>query len=251
MFEWLSEQFKPFTERKTSRLSIPVFDGVFKPNNLLETAETLLERPGLEDMAVGKTGDLFAACGGEVLKIAPNGDTTQLHTFSNRITALALSPDGSLAIALGDRIVIGAGTNAEIVVKKVGGVDFVSVNALSFAPQGHLLATEGSDRFPTSQWSHDLMSKGRTGRLIKIDPHTGQAEVIASNLAYAFGAHDTANGETLISQSWAHSLSRLTRDGQTVLIDDLPGYPCRFAAAGDGGFWLTLFCSRTSLWNSC
>ncbi len=31
------------------------------------------------------------------------------------------------------------------------------------------------------------------------------------------------------------------------MIDDLPGYPCRFAAADDGGFWLTLFCSRTQL----
>ncbi len=176
MFEWLAEQFRPFTGGKTNRLSIPVFDGVFKPNNLLETAETVLERPGLEDLAMGKSGELFAACGRHVLAIAPDGKTTELHTFDAPITALAISPDGVLAVALGNRIMIGVGTDEETVIDAANDVGFVSVNALSFTANGHLLATEGSTRFACSDWSYDLMSKGRTGRLIDIDSGNGQGQ---------------------------------------------------------------------------
>ena len=43
-------------------LSIPIMDGSLKPNNLLEEASVFVEREGLEDLAVGADGELYAAC---------------------------------------------------------------------------------------------------------------------------------------------------------------------------------------------
>ncbi len=247
MFDRLSKRLRSLATGKKNHLSIPVFDGVFKPNNLLESAEMLLERPGLEDIAIGASGELFAACGQEVIKVDQTGNAVSVCAFDDLITALAVAPDGTLAVSLGSKLIIAAGTEKELVVEDVARTAFVSINALAFTPSGHLLVTEGSRRFPVSQWSHDLMSKGRSGRVVRIDPATGQADMLASELAYANGAYETDHGNTLVSQSWAHCLTRISGDGKAPLIDDLPGYPCRFATAPDGGFWLTLFCSRTQL----
>ena len=40
-------------------VAIPVFDGSLKANNLLETAEVLFEREGLEDLIVGDDGQVY------------------------------------------------------------------------------------------------------------------------------------------------------------------------------------------------
>ncbi|WP_340109724.1 hypothetical protein [Pikeienuella sp. HZG-20] len=247
MLERLLEKVAAFGNRRGQSLSIPVFDGALKPNNLLEEAEVLVAMPGLEDMAVNREGELFAAAGAALYRIAPGGEAREIAAFDAPVTAFAIQGDGGFAVGLGAALLINAGTTAERRIGAADGAPFVAITAIHAARDGALLVADASDRFAYQDWAHDLMSRNRGGRLLRIAPDGGAATTLASGLAYAFGAFEHANGDILVSESWAHGVAK-ARDGRAApAIERLPGYPCRFAPAADGGFWLTLFCSRTQL----
>ena len=248
MFEKILRPFASLIKKNSNSLSVPVLDGAFKPNNLLEEAEVLVERAGLEDLAVNDKGQLFAACGSAVFAVSSDGEMSKLASFDQDVTALAVLNDNSMVVALGDKVITGVGTSSERITKEADGIRFVAVTALSVQKDGQVLVTDGSDKYPSSDWRRDLMSKNRKGRLIRLNPKTGKAQVLASGLAYAFGAYNTKENGILVSESWTHSISQVSTQGKSsTIIEHLPGYPCRFAACDDGGFWLTLFCSRTQL----
>ena len=92
-----------------------------------------------------------------------------------------------------------------------------------------------------------VMSLGHSGRLIAIDLAGGAASVIASGLAYAFGA-SAAGTETWVSESWSSRVQAFAGGRRSrAVTDSLPGYPSRISAAQGGGFWLTCFALRTQL----
>ncbi|MGD9862686.1 MAG: hypothetical protein AB7S99_05700 [Pseudodonghicola sp.] len=227
--------------RRRSSLAVPILDGVFKPNNLLEEAEVLAERPGLEDMAAGPDGQLYLACGAEVLALGADGALSVVESFDAPVTALAVLGDGRRAVALGDRVVISGGAAP---VTEAAGKPLRAVTALSVTPAGRLLICDASARHGCDGWRHDLMTKGATGRLLSLDPATGAAEVLQSGLAWAYGAHCEPGGGVLISESWRH---RLRLAGKGDAMGELPGYPARITATADGGFWLSLFAARMQI----
>jgi len=248
MFDTLRSKLISLGNSRGNSLSVPVYDGAFKPNNLLEEADIVLERAGLEDLVADTQGQLFAACGTSVLRITPDGTTSDVASFETAITALAILPDGGLCVGLGDRVVTGVGTANERSVEQAAGKPFVAVTALFGQANGGLLICDASAHHKVGDWSRDLMEHGQTGRLIRLDPASGKAEVLASGLAYAFGAYDDGTGGgPLVSESWNHGVCRVDGPKPTHVIDRLAGYPSRFAPADDGGFWLTLCFSRTQL----
>jgi hypothetical protein len=228
-------------------LSIPVFDGAFKPNNLLEEAATLVENPGFSDIVAGANNRLLAACDNRVVEVSQTGDLTELAVLDQSITSLAELSDGRIAVGLDDTVVIGAGTASPVVIDKAEGRKLSAVTALYPALDGGLLICDGSKSYGCDDWAWDLMNNCKDGRVIAVDAAGGTARVLATGLGYAFGAYDSAQTGILVSESWKHQLCRIADKGAQAAIDRLPGYPCRFAAAEDGGFWLTLFCSRTQL----
>jgi hypothetical protein len=122
-----------------------------------------------------------------------------------------------------------------------------AVNALAAGPDGGLLATDGSASEPYEDWAHDLLNRGHSGRLLSIDPGSGEIKLRASGLHYAFGV--AARGsDVLVSESWRHRLLTVAANGAPrAMLDQLPVYPSRIAPASDGGFWLTAFTARTQL----
>ena len=87
-----------------------------------------------------------------------------------------------------------------------------AINALSPGPGGTLIATDGSTTRPYQQWAHDLMERGRTGRVLSIDIASGRVRTVASGLQYAFGV--CAAGEALfVSESWRHRVIAIAPDG--------------------------------------
>ncbi|MFK5979176.1 MAG: hypothetical protein QM488_09845 [Rhizobiaceae bacterium] len=244
MFDTLIKSLSSFGNKRSNSLSIPVFDGAYKPNNLLEEADVLVERVGLEDLASNSEGKLFAACGQAVYEVRSDGMLSEVASFEQGVTALAILDDDTLAVGLGNKVITGVGTALERSIEQAEGSPIMAVTALSAQADGQILICDGSDKYSCSEWSRDLMSKNKRGRLIQYSPASGEVKVLASGLSYAFGAFDDGQNDPLVSESWTHSVSRVS--GSRVL-DRLPGYPCRIAAADNGGFWLTLFCSRTQL----
>src|SRR4029078_2007302 len=98
--------------------------------------------------------------------------------------------------------------------------------------------TDGSLEHAADDWRRDLMTLGRSGRLLELQPADGAARVLASGLAYAFGSC-AAGREVWVSESWSHRVRACAegRRGRAV-TDALPGYPSRLAPAAGGGFWL-------------
>lgn len=234
--------------RGSSTLSIPLLDGALKPNNLLEEAPVFAEREGLEDLALAPDGQLYSACGAAVFRVSREGVFDPVAAFDRSVTALAICPDGSLAVGLGNAVQFGAGTSRMRSVEACDGRALGAVNALHARADGGVLICDGSANRPCPQWSHDLLEKGRTGRLLQHDPRTGRTSTLASGLAYAFGAFADAQGRPIVSESWRHRVTRVS-DGRTaqVVVPTLPGYPARMAPALGGGFWLSLFACRTQL----
>lgn len=231
--------------RGDATITVPSFDGALKPNQLLEQAETLLECEAPEDLAVDG-GSLLIADGRRLLRLAASSATT-VRTFERPISALAVLPSRGLAVALGGAEVrvyddIAARSPSSTF---TGGL--CVVNALAAAPDGTLVATDGSSLRGVHDWACDLMELGDTGRVFRLDPKTGSMRQIAGRLHYAFGA-TTSGSDVLVSESWRHRLVSIAPDGtRKVLLGRLPVYPSRLSPARGGGFWLTAFTARTQL----
>lgn len=245
MMAALEDFFDRFLGRGDAAITVPPFDGSLKPNQLLERAEVIGEFSEPEDLAVVE-GALYLA-DGPTLRRVEGGSSSEVRRFDQPITALAGLPGGRLAVALsGTEIQVFAaadGTDAGKVI--LGGMR--AINALAAGADGMLLATDGSASEPYQEWTRDLLGRGRSGRLLSINPDTAEIKVRASGLQYAFGVA-AAGPDILVSESWRHRVVAVAASGaMRPVFDQLPVYPSRIAPASDGGFWLTAFTARTQL----
>lgn len=246
----MMDSLRDFADRVLGRgvaaITVPPFDGALKPNQLLETAEVAAEFADAADLASDGTM-LYVADGSTVLQ-HDGTSSREVRRFDQPITALCLLPDGKLAIALGGREirVFQSATGTDIGVSYTGG-DMNAVNALAAGPAGTLLATDGSAAETPARWAHDLMNRGRSGRLLSIDLATRQIRVAAAGLHYAFGVAASGDG-AIVSESWRHRLVKVGAKGELRSpLDNLPVYPSRLMPAAGGGFWMTAFTGRTQL----
>jgi hypothetical protein len=235
-----------FLGRGDATITVPSFDGALKPNQILETAETVAACDAPEDLATD--GKALYIADGAALRRLDGATATEVRRFDRAITALCCLPDGGIAVALdGREVQVFATPSAPSPRTTIADPSFHAINALSPGPQGTLIATDGSASRGYGQWVHDLMERGRSGRALSLDIAAGRMRVLASGLAYAFGA--CAGGDTVfVSESWRHRLLAIAPDGrQRAVLDNLPVYPSRLSPAASGGFWLTAFAARTQL----
>ena len=242
--------FRAFADRLLGRgeatITVPSFDGALKPNQILEKAETIGQFEASEDLATDGT-TLYIADGTAILRL-DGAAATEVRRFDRPITALCCLPGGGIAVALGGREVqVFTTPLAANAATTFADTSMNAINALSPGAGGTLVATDGSTTRPTGQWVHDLMERGRTGRVLVLDIGSGRVRTIASGLYYAFGAC-AAGDAVFVSESWQHRLIAIASDGtRRPILDNLPVYPSRLAPAASGGFWLTAFAARTQL----
>ena len=234
--------------RGEATITVPSFDGALKPNQILETAETIGQLKAPEDLATdGNT--LYIADGTAILRLdAAAATTTEVRRFDRAITALCCLPGGGIAVALeGREVLIFATPSASDAAMTFADTSMNAINALSPGAGGTLVATDGSTTRPTGQWVYDLMERGRTGRVLVLDITNGQVRTLATGLHYAFGT--CAAGDAIyVSESWQHRVIAIAPDGsRRAILDNLPVYPSRLVPSATGGFWLTAFAARTQL----
>jgi hypothetical protein len=241
---------RSFTDRLLGRgeatITVPSFDGALKPNQMLEKAVTLGQFEAPEDLATD--GHTLYLADGAVIRRLDGAETSEFRRFDRPITALCCLPDGGLAVALDGREVrLFATPSAASAAVTFTDPAMNAINALSCAANGTLIATDGSSARPYGQWVFDLMERGRSGRVLALDPANGTVRAIATDLGYAFGAC-AADGEILVSESWRHRVIAVGAEGQRrTVLDHLPVYPSRLSSCASGGFWLTAFAARTQL----
>ena len=241
---------KEFANRLLGRgeatITVPSFDGALKPNQILENAEVAAQLDAPEDLATD--GKALYVADGPAIRRLDGANATEMRRFDRAITALCCLPDGGLAVALdGNEVQVFASPSAAARRASFSDPAMNAVNALSPGPTGTLIATNGSSVRPYRQWSHDLMERGRSGRVLVLDSAGGGVRTIAAKTQFAFGA--CASGDNILfSESWRHRLVAIMPDGrQKAVLDHLPVYPSRLSPAASGGFWLTAFTARTQL----
>ena len=258
--------------RGDAAITVPVFDGALKANNLLEDAAVFATPLDPQDLATDGSS-LFVADGASVLRYdltaapasaATSANVSVVHRFAHPVTALACVPGGGLAVALDGREVrIVGGLHDAQRWTEVAGQRLHAVNAISASSNGTLVVTDGSREHAASDWKRDLMTLGRTGRVLELSLHNGAGRELATGLAHAFGA--CAVGTAVwASESWRHRVMSFGGDSgdarekagtgagadTRAVTDALPGYPSRITPASaqqGGGFWLTCFTLRTQL----
>ena len=243
--------------RGAASITVPVFDGALKSNNLLEDAPVFATLDAPQDLATDGRS-LFVANGKTVLRYDPappgtgaNAGATEVQHFDRPVSALACLPGGGMAVALdGSEVRIVGGVHDGRRWDAVAGTPLHAVNALSTGADARLLVTDGSPEHAFEHWKHDLMSLGRSGRVLELNLADGGGREIASGLAYAFGA--CAVGDSVwASESWGHRVMAYGGGQRARAVTDaLPGYPSRITPASaqhGGGYWLTCFALRTQL----
>jgi len=232
--------------RGSAAITVPVMDGTLKPNRVLDEAAVVAELPGLDDLASDGT-HLYASAGTALLRLQDDA-LTELRRFDAAITAIALSARGRIAVALaGQRVLVLDGSGAEIArLDTLGPQRLHAANALAFEGEDALLVSDGSLQHAPAHWCHDLMTRGRSGRVARWRMCGSGVEVLAQGQAYAYGVLAQVDA-VLHSESWRHRILRTDSRGTRPLLSELPAYPSRMVPAAGGGFWLTCFACRTQL----
>jgi hypothetical protein len=210
-------------------VTIPPMDGALKPNTLLDEAEPVA-LPAAPDGVAGDGTSVFYSSGNAVFRL---GDAKPVADYADEVTALAVSPSGTLAVGLNSgRIHVGAAA--------IDG--FNCPTALAFDGDT-LLVCNGSDAHAPRDWVRDLMHRNAGGSLWRVDPATMKRDCLAAALAFPFGVTvDRQAGRIVFSESWKHRLAAVPRGGGGVqpVLTRLPAYPCRIVPAA-GGYLLALF----------
>lgn len=243
---WWDRLLDPF---RGKAVTIPPFDGAFKPNNRLEEAP-VVARLGAPDSLAVLDGHLVAASGTKLVRVA-GGVADVLRDFERPITAMTGLADGGLAVALGDGtiVLVGGARDGRIVTgAKSHGAS--SITALAAQGPDVLLVAIGSAVRSAGDWVVALMEGGATGTVLRIDLETGEVARLADGLAWPFGILVEADHSILVAEAFRHRLVRVSPDGRggvEPVLSKLPGYPARLSGTADGGALLALFAPRNRL----
>lgn len=226
------------------RRHLPSLDGAWRPNDALEHCDALLE--GVSDptgVAVDAEARLYIASGTRVLLVTDAG-VTQVSDLGGRVHGLSWSAaTGLIAGVTGRGVVTKIGTAEERAFSETDGAPLRHPTAVLALPDGGIMACEGSQHFAAAEWTRDLMSKGRSGRVLHFAAGSDRARVLRGDLAYPSAIALDAKGAAVIAESWEHRL--ISQDGQRLGVE-LAGYPGGILRHGDG--WvLSLFAPRSHI----
>ncbi len=232
--------------RGEASITMPPMDGAFRPNDLLDSASTIIETPAPDCLAVTSHGVVASSERSLLAVNRPGG--APVASFDAEISALAGLPDGGAAVGLTDgRIVFLGGQHGGTTIKSIPAM--TCITALAPAQDGTLLVANGSASNRPAAWKRDLMEKNASGSVWRVDPAGAVRKQLASSLAYPYGLLEEA-GSVVVSESWRSALTRIPLGGNgrnQPVLENLPAYPSRLSRDADNMIWLALFAPRSQL----
>jgi hypothetical protein len=240
-----------FTGEDEFSVTVPPMDGALNPDNRLEEA-ALVARAEAPDNLCRWGERLLFSSGGELFELEPGVEAPvakSVASYTATVTALAAHGE-ALAVGLADsRLLLRGGKHDGAELTMVGGKPLNCITALAFADDDTVLVCLGSERHPFERWKHDLMERGASGSVWRIDLRSKAATSLAQGLAFPFGIIALTEG-ALVTESWRHRMIKVRNGGfpPEPVLTDLPAYPARIAVGADGkGGWLSLFAPRRQL----
>lgn len=239
--------------------------GVYAANDRLSDLEhnDILGRHGPEDAAVAPDGTIYLTTSdGDVLQRSPDGAMTVFASGLGRALGIGVAADGAIWVADAYRGLTHLTPNgAELMSTQTDdGTPILYANSLDFAPDGAVWFTDASTKFGaqssggTLDASYlEILEHGRTGRIIRFDPVTGNTTTMLTSLSYANGIAMGPSGDWLFFvETGANAVRRLWINGPRTgevedVLTNLPGFPDNIKRDLNGGFLLGLVSKRAPL----
>lgn len=229
-------------------VSVPAMDGALKPNDRLDEALVVYRASGVDNLVVAGGAAYFSA-GREVFRLELDQEplVRPVSSFGSEVTSLA-GMGTHLAIGLNDGGICLTGGQLEGgVIATLGDRPAKAPVALQFENERTLLVALGSQRHRPSEWRRDLMERGASGSVWRVDLPSGRSTLLADGMAYPYGIALTDRGSILVSEAWAHRIVNVSTDAGEIVIDDLPFYPSRLSAGPAGTIVVCGFAPRRQL----
>lgn len=231
-------------------VTVPPMDGALRPNRRLDEACKVIDARAPDNLVTWGERTFFSS-GAAVMELFPQkGEARELRHFDFPVTALAAADGDVLAAGLDDgRIVFVGGRWDRRVIEHLDGNRLTCPTALLFVSPYELLVAQGSSTRLATDWKSDVMERGSTGSVWRIDLAGGSATCLADGLSWPCGLAPGPDGRIAVSESWRHRVMLLGNDHRGVepVLEDLPGYPARLLPAREGGYWLAVFAPRNQL----
>lgn len=246
MIKWIKSQFDTFRGTGDAGLSIPSFDGAFKPNSKLDEMTELAQMRGLDNL-ISFDGDFYCSSNNIVYKLSGGGLVNIHDDVVSNITALACSDTGVIAVARSGGGISFIHPNGKIAPVQGLSNKYGDITSMTFIDGPNLVFTIGAEGRLCSEWRHDFMNRGKSGS-VWISDLNGNVKKLAHNLAYPFGVTSDNIGNIIVSVAWDSMVIQIDRNGMVKkILENLPGYPARLIKSEQSGYWLTLFSARNQL----
>jgi Strictosidine synthase len=241
--------------RDRDRHAIPVLDGPMRANERLDEGVVLndaLVEP--DDVAICDDGCAWVTSKDAVYRFESSrfDDAPRKIDLGGPATAMTRRPGGGIAVAVAGRGVVFVAKDASTMPLTLSGAAPLGCpTALAFGPDNVLFACDGSMENPPDRWVYDLMRRGASGRLLRIDLSTGAATTLVDQMKWPNGLCIAQDDQSLIiAEAWSHSLLKLPFKGPPGKVQriagNLPGYPARILRYKTG-YAMAYFALRTQL----
>ncbi len=229
----------------------PTLDGPLAVNHALRGADRLA--PG---QLVGPSGVVVDATGrittgtldGKIVRIAPNAPLEVLTETGGHPIGLALLPNGDLVVAdaMKGLLRVDPEGHIEVLAHEAEGQPLRFSRGVAVARDGTIYLTDASDHHEWHEQLAEVLEASPSGRLIRFEPATRVATVIARGLYVPGGVALSPDERYLVvAESGGYRLTRvwLTGDRRNLaerFTDNLPGFPEGVSFSPRGTLWVAL-----------
>ncbi|TKY62681.1 STRICTOSIDINE SYNTHASE 2 [Spatholobus suberectus] len=163
---------------------------------------------------------------------------------------------GDLYIADSYKGLVVVGPNGGItrrLISHVEGEPLVFTNGLDVDPRtGAVYFTSSSSKYQRRNYISLILSRDKTGKLMKYEPQSERVSILLNNLSFANGVALSKDGDyILIIETTTCRVLRYwletPKTGTLEVFADLPGFPDNIKRSPRGGFWVGIYSRREKL----
>jgi sugar lactone lactonase YvrE len=237
----------------------PERTGDFAPNTELDAAQRWLlpAGEGPEDVAVDHEGRVITgAADGAIWRFDQQGNAELIARTGGRPLGVEMLDDGRYLVCDCERGVLRVDDTGriEVLADTAAGQPLLATNNSAVARDGTIYFSDSSARYSVAEHKLDILEHGGTGRLLRLDPKTGETDLLAEGLNFANGVGLAADESyVLVAETGSYQITRVDLTGpyaghQSVWYENLPGIPDNMTSQGaDGIFWVALYSPRLKM----
>ncbi len=224
-------------------------EGPYALNDRLSAARVLDVGMGPEDVELGPDGRYYTGLlDGRILSFTGDDDVRTFVDTGGRPLGMAFDTAGRLMVADADLglLAVDAAGNIEVLVDALADDTLAFTDDLTIDRDGIVWFTNASQRYGVHAYMRDFLEASRTGQVMRYDPASGEASVLADGLFFAngiaLGPDDefllvTETGTGKIHRFWLRGPRAGERD---VFARNLPGHPDNLSFNGRDTFWVAM-----------